>query len=662
MARILPDTPPRVGSSEVIKVFNALKKLPDEYCIWHNMNFQKQAAPDFLVLHDDGRAMLVMVSSATARDVKFAGQMNLLDSETVPLGYLENERLLAFINALEFPQAQDIQTLILFPNISSEQLHKQAPQSLQAHWVGRDVMQQEAGWDVFLTSNPLDDVSLEKLRQRFTPEVIVPKEMTVRPITERRREAGLTNYLLDYDQELAVKSDLDLPDEGQGVSSDFRLNIINGVAGSGKTLILLYRLRLLYRNFPNKRFLVLTHNRPLSHDMQSRFFRLEGCEPENIQWHTFNGWCRRYWPKDEKWINPLTIKGRQRVIEDVWRKHLMKDTTISSQMFQGEIDWLKDQVPMSRREYLSIDRRGRGFGLNADQRQRMFDAVVGYQKELEGRISLDWGDVPQRIWKFIKQGKLDPPQYDFILIDEAQFFAPLWIQTVLKLLTPNNSHLFIVADPTQGFLGRGTSWKSLGLEARGRTHLMRHSYRTTREIMDFATLLYRTRLSNERDDDILAPDLLNMPNGAFPQVISLTSPQDEIVRVANEVADFVRQGMPKRDLLVLHTNGVDDLIRAIEARLGKGSAIDPKETYPGDYVRVTTYNAGAGLESPIVFLAGLRDMFEEEQSLRLSDNERETVMRDNTRKLYMAATRAGQRLVITYVGEVPNALKELAIK
>jgi superfamily I DNA/RNA helicase len=661
MARILPDTPPRVGSSEVIKVFNALKKLPDEYCVWHNLNFDKQNAPDFLLLHTDGRALLLMVSSATARDAKFAGQLTLLESEPVPLGHPENERLVSFVSSLGFPKAKEIRTLIVFPNISNEQLQKSTTASLQAHWVGRDVMQQETGWEDFLSSMPLDDISQEKLRQRFTPEVIVPETMTVRPVTDRRRKAGLTDYLLDYDQELAVKSDLDLPDEGQGVSSDFRLNIINGVAGSGKTLILLYRLRLLYRNFPNKRFLVLTHNRPLSHDLQSRFTRLENREPENIEWQTFNGWCYHHWPKGQKWVEPLSIKSRHKIIEGIWRKHL-KDTSISAQMLQGEIDWMKDQVPMTRKEYLSIERRGRGFGLNADQRQRMFDAVKEYQKELEGRNTLDWGDVPQRIWKFIHQGKLEIPQYDFILVDEAQFFAPLWIQIILKLLTPRSSHLFIVADPTQGFLGRGTSWKSLGLEARGRTHLMRRSYRTTREIMDFATLLYRQRLADEKDDDILAPDLLNMPNGAFPQIIPLTSPQDEIIRIANEVADFVKKGMPKRHLLVLHTNGVEDLIQAIEARLGKGSAIDPKETYPGDYVRVTTYNAGAGLESPIVFLAGLRDMFEEEQSLRLSDDERETLIRDNTRKLYMAATRAGQRLVITYVGELPKILHGLILK
>ena len=64
--------------------------------------------------------------------------------------------------------------------------------------------------------------------------------------------------------------------------------------------------------------------------------------------------------------------------------------------------------------------------------------------------------------------------------------------------------------------------------------------------------------------------------------------------------------------------------------------------------RLTTSHAGTGLESPIVFLVGLP---------LLVDEEREGLIRDNTRKLYMAATRAGQRLVLTYSGELPEVLK-----
>ena len=114
---------------------------------------------------------------------------------------------------------------------------------------------------------------------------------------------------------------------------------------------------------------------------------------------------------------------------------------------------------------------------------------------------------------------------------------------------------------------------------------------------------------------------------------------------------------------MLHTNGqgVRSLKEAIDHRLGKNAAIDPKDTFPGDYIRVTTLNAGAGLESPIVFLVGLRELFEEEQSLRLSDEEREMLIKDNTRKVYMAVTRAGQRLVFTYVGELPEVMKRLFV-
>jgi superfamily I DNA/RNA helicase len=508
----------------------------------------------------------------------------------------------------------------------------------------------------------MDGLWLEKLRQRFTPEVIVPAEMTVRPEVARRREAGLTDYLLDYDQERAVKYELELPPDDQSFPADMRLNIINGVAGSGKTLILLYRLRLLYHLYPDKRFLVLTHNRPISHDMQGRFTRLMGREVDTIEWRTFSAWCHHHWMKKPGWVPPLSMSARDYRLSEIWRSQLW-NSKISQKMFHSELDWFKDQLPMKRTEYLSADRRGRGFGLSEEMRERMFNAFVAYQTLLKERGELDWGDVPQRLWKAVDDGVHRLPEYDFILIDEAQFFAPLWMHLIQKALHPRNGHLFLVADPTQGFLGRGTSWKSLGLDARGHTHTLKKSYRTTREIMQFATLLYRLRLEDEKDEDILVPDILNMPNGAFPELIPLTSPQDEVARVANEVENLVKQGLPKRHILILHAGtGVQHLIQVIEDRLGKGAAIDPKDTFPGDYIRVTTFNAGAGLESQIVFLVGLKSLFEEEQSLRLADDEREALIRENTRKLYMAATRAGQRLVLTYTGELPETLKKVFLQ
>lgn len=665
MAHILPDVLPQTLPGEVLKTFRALKTLPDTFYIWHHLAPWQPHAPDFLMITGTGQALLVKVSSASAAQATPAAQLLLLADDRPALGSAEAAVLASFRQTLQLPHGTPLETLTLFPNIPHKQVLESrlerpagAPQ-----WAGRELLQSDAGlnWEDYFPAIPLDATWLEKVRQRFTPESVVPAAMTVRPAQSRRLEAGLSDYLLDYPQETAVKTDLVIDSEGQVLSSDFRLNIINGVAGSGKTLILLYRLRLLYHLYPDKRFLVLTHNRPLCHDLQSRFVRLEGRDlPEAIEWQTFNSWCFHHWPTGSTWVKPLSLPQRERIIQQVWQKRL-PDTPISTRMLQGEIDWLKDQIPLNEAEYLAVDRRGRGFRLSGEQRQRMWAAVSAYQQALSQQGALDWGDVPRRLWQYLQEEKLSMPQYDFILVDEAQFFAPLWVSLIQKALKPHNAHLFLVADPTQGFLGRKASWKSLGLEARGRSHQLRRSYRTTHEIMQFATLFYRSRLAQEVDDEILAPDMLNMPNGVFPQVITLSSAQDEIARVANEVAEFLRQGCPRRDLLLLHANGggVRALIQAITQRVGKNSAIDPKDTYPGNYVRVTTLNAGAGLESPIVFLVGLRELFEEEQSLRLSDDEREEMIRDHTRKVYMAATRAGLRLVFTYVGDLPEKLKQI---
>lgn len=54
---------------------------------------------------------------------------------------------------------------------------------------------------------------------------------------------------------------------------------------------------------------------------------------------------------------------------------------------------------------------------------------------------------------------------------------------------------------------------------------------------------------------------------------------------------------------------------------------------------------------------GVHDLYEEEQCVRFSPEKQTELIRDNTRKLYMAITRAGQWLVITYVGPPPEILR-----
>ena len=667
MAQIIPTSP--IGSlpAEVLKAYRFFKSLPDDYFVWHHLTPWEREAPDFLIVSPTRQALLVKVSVTAAKPTHPAAQMLLL-GDSKPFGEEEIQILETFRKKLPAALRDKIASAVLFPNVHAKSLstYKDTNIPHKYHWVGQEMIQSNTleHWNEMFIGDCLTELMFEQLRSAFSPEIVIPEVLTVRTPDEGRHTAGLKDYLLDIVQEAAVKNDLELPLEQRRASNDFHVGIINGVAGSGKTLILLYRLRLLQSLFPNKKFLVLTHNRPLIRDIRSRYQQLTGGLPRNIAWKTFNGFCRRYWPdKEVPWTDPIGQAERDHLVQTVWEKYF-EGTSIHIDRLLSEIDWFKDQIPMNKSKYLQTERKGRGFRLSQEQRLLMWNAISEYQHRLKRMHRMDWGDVPRKMWNFIRERKAQLPVYDFVMIDEAQFFAPIWFEIIRQVTKPRSGHLFIVADPTQGFLGRGTSWKYLGIEARGKTQNIRRSYRTTHEILNFATLLYRHRVqTNDNEDDIIEPDLMNMPHGVIPVLIPLRSGQDEIGKVTAEIEFLKLHGAPLGNILILHSEweGVDALIASLNHRLGDGTAIDPKDASPGETIRVTTLNAGTGLESPIVFLVGLNRLFEKEQSLRLSDEDIDRLMLENTRKIYMAATRAGQRLVITYVGQIPQVLKDLLV-
>ena len=104
MAHILPETPPQSFPREVLRVFHALKALPDTFYIWHHLAPWLPEAPDFLILHEDGRVLLVKVSSAAASQASTAAQMLLLDDNRAPLGQTEAQVLKAFLEFVVFPK------------------------------------------------------------------------------------------------------------------------------------------------------------------------------------------------------------------------------------------------------------------------------------------------------------------------------------------------------------------------------------------------------------------------------------------------------------------------------------------------------------------------------------------------------------------------------
>src|SRR5512133_166156 len=68
MAYLFPATPAGELPPHVLRVFNFFKNLPESFIIWHHLAPWQPQAPDFLVLYQQKRALLVKVSPAAAAE------------------------------------------------------------------------------------------------------------------------------------------------------------------------------------------------------------------------------------------------------------------------------------------------------------------------------------------------------------------------------------------------------------------------------------------------------------------------------------------------------------------------------------------------------------------------------------------------------------------
>jgi hypothetical protein len=204
---------------------------------------------------------------------------------------------------------------------------------------------------------------------RLTGDAFNAVRLIVSPSVEvcrRRREIPGDFHLqarmaLDLQQEQIVKSYAHLPPEHQALATSGGARLVRGVAGSGKTLILLHRARFLAGQNPGWRVLVLTYNRPLAAFLGERLAELQD-GPCGIEVLNFHAWCRRLLVDCDRW--------RDNILGDGSRKGLLTRLLAAASItLKGldldylleELDWIRDQGLTEWQAYAGTARRGRGW-------------------------------------------------------------------------------------------------------------------------------------------------------------------------------------------------------------------------------------------------------------------------------------------------------------
>lgn len=657
MAQMLPNTLPHGLPGHLAKVWRQLKNVADDdlQCrISYQIN--KPIHPDFLLTYKNRSAFLVAVSNATSEDLAAYVQRSLSFEEQAEPPGLENENCIDLftkevLQGLGAGADVRIQHWVLFPNASNDVVHR-----LKESWAGgpREFFGKGECRSATLLVNiekasqdELDESVLKLIVGRFSPEIVVPAGwVSQKNVSERAIEERQTDFLLDIDQEIAVKREYELSGEAFKAAGLGNLQLVTGTAGCGKTLILLLRARLFASMDSSQRILVLMHNKPLRADLVNRAKEIGMAG--HIEWRTFYSWIssmlsdyNRITPQE--WDNFIN----QCLERSGYQKQFKPDFLLK------EFAWISDNgpEPISLKWYLTSPRSGRKRPLQENQRKIIYGLYVRYRKMLDERGLVDYPVLPRMFLKKLVDGEIECKRYHTIYIDEAQFFAPVWFRCVRKALDQERGRFFLVADPTQGFLRSGLSWaKMLGSDMRGRSQRLQKPYRNTREIMAFAKDFYESREIIEEDEVNIPSEeaIRRMPSGQKPELVKIgrkTAPEI----IVEQLKQLTERGQSPGHILFIDASGFSaktqlDLLQ----KHFPDKVIAAEAATDRSKMRVTTIGACTGIESPVVVLVGVDRLLEKEEDLGLDAIEREELIKWNTKKVFVAITRAAQKLIVIY--------------
>jgi len=251
-------------------------------------------------------------------------------------------------------------------------------------------------------------------------------------------------------------------------------------------------------------------------------------------------------------------------------------------------------------------------------------------------------------------------RYDAILIDEGQDFSDDMLKIVTALLNPKTDHLAIALDDNQNIYERRSSWKAVGIHARGRVHRLTWIYRNTKEIADFAERIIADDQASPKEvfQGALFPEIFETLHGPQPDIRQLKDYETIAAWVADRIATLnEKESYPLAEIAVIYTMRSPDgdsgmnLPRLLEEALERKGLMHnwvsedyrSKRSYDvtADSIPISTIHSLKGFDYACVFVLGIDWLvpghrWTEEQIRKLA---------------YVAVTRAREQLFIPYCSE-----------
>ena len=323
--------------------------------------------------------------------------------------------------------------------------------------------------------------------------------------------------------------------------------------------------------------------------------------------------------------------------------------------------------------YRDIKRLGRKTRLSESQRAALWQVFEHMQRKLAERGLHTWASLFTRLAS-AQSGRMaagQAPAFDHVVVDEAQDLSVAQLRFLSALAGGAPNALFFAGDLGQRIFQQPFSWKSLGVDVRGRSRTLHINYRTSHQIRIQADRLLGPEVSDVDGNSEDRTGTVSVFNGPIPIVRLFRKEDQEIHAVANWLRARIAEGLPVRDMAVfVRADAQLDRARAAAELAGIAyTVLDGRlaalTAMPGtapDALNIATMHLAKGLEFRAVAVMACDDevLPLQERIESVADKaDLEEIYNTERHLLYVACTRARDWLLVTSVEPGSEFLQDL---
>ena len=455
------------------------------------------------------------------------------------------------------------------------------------------------------------------------------------------------------------------------VESDYKGSVkVTGGGGTGKTVAALHRLKRLSEGAPRKSVLYTTYTKALIRNVRQKIRNLhvneDACVIDNID-GLLSEVASKYGIKPKGWnvLEYIKVDYGKTKNQEIWEDIVDNNLTAfdADFLYQEYLDVIAYNNITDLKAYLRQPRRGRSKALSVKQRMEIWKLVEMYVAEKKEQHYFDRSELFNITANYLNDNGIHP--FAHIIADEIQDFSNPELR-FLRALTPEGPNdLFMVGDPYQRiYNNRQINFSSVGINVRGkRSRRLKVNYRTTEEIKRQAVSVVKGCAYDNFDGEAEKLDgYVSLMHGPQPEYNVYPSPQEEQNAVLKFIKECHEGGISYKDIAIANPrrDGLRDFQSSLHISGMPYKNLENSDNGDVDGIVLSTMHNMKGLEFKVVIITGINHNSFPSKPYNWNgmDKREQTNHMMNQRSLmYVAITRAMQKVLITGVGEKSELLK-----